>query len=139
MDALKEIQKSKKEIEILTQKFNSFATLLNILTDEILIAQDNSYFQMQLETVERFSGILETLQEVVDNIPLVWKRCDKLKNKRKFGNIQKEKAYRNALNCLFYGYDKSAWNSCGLAWHESDEVWQEAKKSIYKLCIGKLI
>jgi len=71
MDALKEIQKSKKEIEILTQKFNSFATLLNILTDEILIAQDNSYFQMQLETVERFSGILETLQEVVDNIPLV--------------------------------------------------------------------
>lgn len=60
------MDKTNKE---LSQKFEAYSILLNSLTDEIL--QQDSDFHMELDTVEKFSGILETLQRVVDNIPLV--------------------------------------------------------------------
>lgn len=52
----------------------------------------------------------------------------------KYGNFQKEKAYRNAITCLYNGLDKSAWNSCSLSWYDADEVWEEAEKSFYIMC-----
>lgn len=60
------MDKTNKE---LSQKFEAYSILLNSLTNEIL--QQDSDFHMELDTVEKFSGILETLQRVVDNIPLV--------------------------------------------------------------------
>lgn len=56
---------------------------------------------------------------------------------RKYGNLQKEKAYRNAIACLYNGWDQFAWNSCGLSWYDADEVWQEAENTLKRLCVGK--
>lgn len=60
------MDKTNKE---LSQKFEAYSILLNSLTDEIL--QQDSDFHMELDTVEKFSGILLTLQNAVNNIPLV--------------------------------------------------------------------
>lgn len=51
----------------LSRKFEAYSILLNSFTDEILEAPD---LTMELDTVEKFSNILKTLQNVVDNIPL---------------------------------------------------------------------
>ena len=51
----------------LLRKFEAYSILLNSFTDEILEAPD---LTMELDTVEKFSNILKTLQNVVDNIPL---------------------------------------------------------------------
>ena len=46
--------------------------------------------------------------------------------KRRYGNRQKQKAYQNAIDCIYSGYVYSGWDSCGLSEWESAEVWDKA-------------
>ena len=64
------MQKNVKVTE-LSRKFEAYSILLSSFTDDILKIEDNnSDFKMELDTVEKFSDILRTLQNVVDNISL---------------------------------------------------------------------
>lgn len=50
--------------------------------------------------------------------------------KRRYTDIQKQAAYENAYDCLYYGYGKSVWNNCGLNEEDSIKVWKQAHKDI---------
>lgn len=50
--------------------------------------------------------------------------------KNRYSDIQKQAAYENAYDCLYYGYGKSTWNNCGLDEDTSNEVWNQAFKDI---------
>lgn len=50
--------------------------------------------------------------------------------KKRYKSIQKQAAYENAYDCLYYGYGKSVWNNCGLDEDTSNEVWNQAFKDI---------
>ena len=50
-----------------------------------------------------------------------------------FGNIDKQRAYQNAIDCMCNGYWKEDWDSCGLSEWESEEVWQVALYQFEKL------
>ena len=52
--------------------------------------------------------------------------------KNRYKDKQKQVAYENAYDCLYYGYDKGYWNSCGLDEQSSNEVWKQAFKDICK-------
>lgn len=39
---------------------------------------------------------------------------------------QKQAAYENACDCLYYGFGKNVWNNCGLDEQLSKEVWKQA-------------
>ena len=54
-----------------------------------------------------------------------------MKNTNK--KIQMQAAYKNAVDCLYYGYGKSYWNCCGLDKKTADEVWIQAKRKITSL------
>lgn len=41
-------------------------------------------------------------------------------------NKQKQAAFENACDCLYYGYGKKSCNFCGLSEQEADQVWHEA-------------
>lgn len=41
-------------------------------------------------------------------------------------NLQKQAAFDNACDCLWFGCGRKDWNNCGLSPEESDEVWHEA-------------
>lgn len=52
--------------------------------------------------------------------------------KKRYTNQQKQNAYMNACDCLYYGYGKSSWNSCGLSEEDATEVWKQAYKDLCK-------
>ena len=39
-------------------------------------------------------------------------------------------AYENACDCLYYGYGRDKWNSCGLEGVNADAVWNQAKEDM---------
>ena len=39
---------------------------------------------------------------------------------------QQQAAYENACVCLYNGYGRNMWNSCGLSEEEADKIWNEA-------------
>ena len=41
-----------------------------------------------------------------------------------------QNAYKNACECLFYGYDKDFWNDCGIDEAERKEVWRQARVEV---------
>ena len=43
---------------------------------------------------------------------------------------QEQSAYENACDCLYYGYGRKFWNSCGLQEKEAVRIWQEARKDM---------
>lgn len=43
---------------------------------------------------------------------------------------QEQAAYENAWECLWAGYGREYWNSCGLTGEKADEIWLEAKAEI---------
>lgn len=47
---------------------------------------------------------------------------------KRYSDMQKQAAHENACDCLYYGYGKSVWNSCGLDENTADSVWRNAKK-----------
>lgn len=50
--------------------------------------------------------------------------------KNRYSNKQKQNAYMNACDCLYYGYGKSYWNNCGLSDDDATKVWSQAYKDI---------
>lgn len=52
--------------------------------------------------------------------------------KKRYTNQQKQNAYMNACDCLYYGYGKSDWNNCGLSDEDAAEVWKQAHKDLCK-------
>ena len=38
----------------------------------------------------------------------------------------RQAAFKNACDCLYYGYGQNVWNSCGLGKAESRKVWKQA-------------
>ena len=42
----------------------------------------------------------------------------------------KRAAYENACDCLYYGYGRDKWNSCGLEGEEADMVWNQARNDL---------
>lgn len=46
--------------------------------------------------------------------------------KKRFADDQKQFAYENACDCLYYGYGKRYWNNCGLSEHDAEKVWEKA-------------
>ena len=50
--------------------------------------------------------------------------------KNRYKDRQKQAAYENAYDCLYYGYGKSYWNSCGLDKQSQNEVWKQAFQDI---------
>ena len=39
-------------------------------------------------------------------------------------------AYENACDCLYYGYGRDKWNSCGIEGAEADMIWNQAKEDL---------
>ena len=39
---------------------------------------------------------------------------------------QEQAAYENACDCLYYGYGRKHWNSCGLSEDDADRIWKDA-------------
>ena len=50
--------------------------------------------------------------------------------KKRYQETKKQAAYENACDCLYYGYGRKYWNSCGLEESEADKVWNQAFKDI---------
>ena len=50
-----------------------------------------------------------------------------------FNNAEKQRAFENAISCLYNGYWKEDWNSCELSEWESEEVWNAALYQFEKL------
>ena len=42
----------------------------------------------------------------------------------------KQAAFENAYDCLYYGYGKSYWDSCGLSESDAKKVWKKAFETI---------
>lgn len=43
-----------------------------------------------------------------------------------FGNTTYNKAYQNAITCLYNGLSRSEWNNCGIDEYIADEIWNKA-------------
>lgn len=43
---------------------------------------------------------------------------------------QERNAHENACDCLYYGYGRKHWNSCGLSEKEAARIWQEAREQL---------
>ena len=41
-------------------------------------------------------------------------------------NEREQAAYENACDCIYYGYERGRWNSCGLSTEDADRIWKEA-------------
>ena len=39
---------------------------------------------------------------------------------------QEQAAYENACACLWYGFGRRYWDSCGLPKEDADRIWKEA-------------
>ena len=39
---------------------------------------------------------------------------------------QEQKAFENACACLYYGYSRKDWNSCGLSEEDATRIWKDA-------------
>ena len=50
--------------------------------------------------------------------------------KKRYKEMNKQAAYENAYDCLYYGYGRKYWNSCGLEESEANEVWNQAFNDI---------
>lgn len=46
--------------------------------------------------------------------------------KEKYKDNLMQQAYNNACDCLYYGYGKKWWNSCGIDENAQNEVWSQA-------------
>lgn len=56
-----------------------------------------------------------------------------MKNKKnRYTSKQKQIAYENACDCIFYGYGRRYWLSNGLEGKEADEVWKQAFNDMSK-------
>lgn len=53
-----------------------------------------------------------------------------------YGNKQKLTAYQNAIDVMLNGLRREQWNSCNLDVFEALDVWNAAKKAVYKMCMG---
>lgn len=40
--------------------------------------------------------------------------------------MRKQTALENAYDCLWFGYGRKYWNSCGLSSKTADAIWEEA-------------
>lgn len=47
---------------------------------------------------------------------------------KRYNDMKKQAAHENACDCLYYGYGKSVWNSCGLDAVTASAVWRKAKE-----------
>ena len=47
--------------------------------------------------------------------------------RKRFTDTAKQNAYRNACDCLYYGYGQSFWDDCGIDEMDRKEVWIQAK------------
>lgn len=45
---------------------------------------------------------------------------------RVYNDDDKQAAFENACDCLYYGFSRKYWNSCGLSEQDADEVWKRA-------------
>lgn len=45
---------------------------------------------------------------------------------RVYNDTNKQAAFENACDCLYYGFSRKYWNSCNLPKEDADEVWQRA-------------
>ena len=39
---------------------------------------------------------------------------------------QEQAAFKNACDCLYYGYGRKHWNSCGLSDEDATRIWRDA-------------
>ena len=39
---------------------------------------------------------------------------------------QEQSAFENACACLYYGFSRKHWNSCGLSKEDATRIWKEA-------------
>ena len=39
---------------------------------------------------------------------------------------QEQAAYENACNCIYLGYGREHWDSCGLSDEDANRIWNEA-------------
>jgi hypothetical protein len=51
---------------------------------------------------------------------------DSIKDNSSFKSRKEHNAYLNAIDCLYYGYGRSYWNSCGLSKEDADRIWEMA-------------
>ena len=51
-----------------------------------------------------------------------------------FNNAEKQRAFENAINCIINGFWRDDWDSCGLSYSESEEVWNAALYRFDVLC-----
>lgn len=59
------------------------------------------------------------------------KKGDNMRYKQRYPtDEQKQAAYENACDCLYYGYGRNYWNSCGLDEPTSQEVWKQAHEDM---------
>lgn len=49
-----------------------------------------------------------------------------MKYKIRYPDQQRQSAYMNACDCLYYGYGAQAWNRCGLDETAAKEIWKQA-------------
>lgn len=47
---------------------------------------------------------------------------------KRYNDMKLQAAHENACDCLYYGYGKSVWNSCGLDAVTASAVWRKAKE-----------
>ena len=53
-----------------------------------------------------------------------------MKYKKRFQDQQKQNAYMNACDCLYYGFGRDSWNRCGLSDDDACKVWKCAKNDL---------
>lgn len=44
----------------------------------------------------------------------------------RYKDLAKKNAYENACDCLYYGYGRKFWSSCGLSNEDANAVWEQA-------------
>ena len=49
---------------------------------------------------------------------------------QRFESNIKQKAYRKACECIYYGYSKEFWDDCGLNEEDRKEVWMQARLDV---------
>lgn len=50
----------------------------------------------------------------------------------RYGDYDRQAAYENACDCLYYGCGKRYWNRCGVTPPEAEEIWRQALADMAK-------
>lgn len=50
-----------------------------------------------------------------------------------YGNTTYNRAFQNAVTCLYSGYSKNEWDSCGVDEYIAEEIWQKAVDKFFTM------